>query len=143
MTLQGAEDFRLTVLNPGGRDPEQQFRGVLAPGEGAHPPINFHAFAACTHGAFHQNPRRSIRALAGAGGASHLFRLLIPLKIKDGIFVCHRMSNLESLSARANGMCHRVIISQRCWLRANFVTRRANQSPSLIWMDITRVVYFP
>src|SRR5437588_8726165 len=60
MTLQGGEDFRLTVLNPGGCDPEQQFRGVLAPGEGAHPPINFHAFAACTHGAFHQNPRHAI-----------------------------------------------------------------------------------
>src|SRR5438067_1099808 len=60
MTLQGAEDFRLTVLNPGGRDPEQQFRGVPSPGEGAHPPINFHAFAACTHGAFHQNPRHAI-----------------------------------------------------------------------------------
>ncbi len=60
MTLQGGEDFRLTVLNLGGRDPEQQFRGVPAPGEGAHPPINFHAFAACTHGAFHQNPRHAI-----------------------------------------------------------------------------------
>jgi hypothetical protein len=60
MTLQGAEDFRLTVLNPGGRDPEQQFRSVPAPGEGAHPPINFHAFAACTQGAFHHNPRSAI-----------------------------------------------------------------------------------
>src|SRR5439155_12598455 len=90
-----------------------------------------------------RKPRKSIRALAGAGGASRLFRLLIPLKIKDGIFVWHRMSNLESLSARANGTCHRAIILQRCWLRANFVTRRANQSPSLIWMDIKRGVYFP
>src|SRR5437762_10122018 len=60
MTLQGAEDFRLTLLNPGGRDPEQQFRGVPAPGEGAHPPISFHAFAACTQGAFHRSPRRAI-----------------------------------------------------------------------------------
>src|SRR5437879_9199565 len=60
MTLQGAEDFRLTVLNPGGSDPEQQSRGVPPPGEGAHPPINFHAFAACTHGAFHQTPRHAI-----------------------------------------------------------------------------------
>jgi hypothetical protein len=60
MTSQAAEDFRMTVLNPGGRDPEQQFRSVPAPGEGAHPPINFHAFAACTQGAFHRNPRRAI-----------------------------------------------------------------------------------
>ncbi len=60
MTSQGGEHFRLTVLNPGGRDPEQQFQNVPAPSEGAHPPINFHAFAACTSGAFHFNPRRAI-----------------------------------------------------------------------------------
>ncbi len=60
MTSQGGEHFRLTVLNPGGRDPEQRFQNVPVPGEGAHPPINFHAFAACTSGAFHFNPRRAI-----------------------------------------------------------------------------------
>ncbi len=60
MTTQNAENFRLTVLNPGGRDPEQQFHSVPAPGEGAHPPINFHAFAACTFGAFHRNTRLAI-----------------------------------------------------------------------------------
>src|SRR6266566_3084010 len=57
MTSQGAEHFRLTVLNPRGRDPEQEFRDLPAPGEGAHPPINFHAFAACTKGAFHPSER--------------------------------------------------------------------------------------
>jgi hypothetical protein len=60
MTSGDAENFRLTVLNPGGRDPEQQFQTVAGPGEPAHPPINFHAFAACTFGAFHFNPRRAI-----------------------------------------------------------------------------------
>ncbi len=60
MTPKSAENFRLTVLNPGGRDPEQQFHNLRAPGEGAHPPINFHAFAACTLGAFHCDARRAI-----------------------------------------------------------------------------------
>src|SRR4029077_16537029 len=60
MTSQSTEDFRLTVLNPGGRDPEQHFHNLPAPGESAHPPINFHAFAACTLGAFHHNLRRAI-----------------------------------------------------------------------------------
>src|SRR6266550_4948885 len=58
MTLQPAENFRLTVLNPGGRDPQEQFHSVPAPSEGPHPPINFHAFAACTFGAFHRDARR-------------------------------------------------------------------------------------
>jgi hypothetical protein len=60
MTSQSMDNFRLTVLNPGGRDPEQQFHSVPAPGEGAHPPINFHAFAACTSGAFHRDARSAI-----------------------------------------------------------------------------------
>jgi hypothetical protein len=60
MKSQDAEDFRLTVLNPGGRDVEQQFHNLPAPGEGAHPPINFHALAACTLGAFHCSTRRAI-----------------------------------------------------------------------------------
>src|SRR6266498_153824 len=60
MTSQGREHFRLTVLNPDGRDPEQRFQNVPVPGEGAHPPINFHAFAACTLGAFHYNPPRAV-----------------------------------------------------------------------------------
>ncbi len=60
MTPKSAENFRLTVLNPGGRDPEQQFHSTPAPGEGPHAPINFHAFAASTSGAFHCSPRRAI-----------------------------------------------------------------------------------
>src|SRR5882672_6469861 len=60
MAADSPENFRLTVLNPGGRDPEQQFHSVPAPGEGAHPPINFHAFAACTSGAFHRDTRRAL-----------------------------------------------------------------------------------
>jgi hypothetical protein len=60
MPPTNAENFRLTVLNPGGRDQEQQFHSLPAPGEGAHPPVNFHAFAACTLGAFHRDVRRAI-----------------------------------------------------------------------------------
>jgi hypothetical protein len=60
MAANSPDNFRLTVLNPGGRDPEQQFPCVPAPGEGPHPPINFHAFAACTFGAFHRDTRRAI-----------------------------------------------------------------------------------
>jgi len=60
MTSQNADDFRLTVLNPGGRDPEQRFRDAVGPGEGEHPPINFHGYAACTRGVFHHNPRGAV-----------------------------------------------------------------------------------
>jgi hypothetical protein len=60
MASQPAENFQLTVLNPGGRDAEQQFHSLPAPDEGAHAPINFHALAACTFGAFHRDTRRAL-----------------------------------------------------------------------------------
>jgi hypothetical protein len=60
MASRDADDFRLTVLNPGGRDPEQHFAEGAPSGDGQHPPINFHAYAACTGGAFHHDPRRAI-----------------------------------------------------------------------------------
>ena len=60
MAADSPDNFRLTVLNPGGRDKEQQFHSVPGPGEGPHPPINFHAFGACTFGVFHSDARRAI-----------------------------------------------------------------------------------
>jgi len=60
MASHDVDGFRLTVLNPRGHDANQEFRTLPAPSEGAHPPINFHAFAACTQGAFHHDPHRAI-----------------------------------------------------------------------------------
>lgn len=56
-----AAGFRLTVLNPGGRDPAQDFsHGLPAPNDDEHAPVNFHAYAACTGGAFHRDVKRAI-----------------------------------------------------------------------------------
>jgi hypothetical protein len=45
-------NFRLTVLNPGGRDPAQDFPDGAGETALPHPPTNFHAYAACTGGTF-------------------------------------------------------------------------------------------
>lgn len=49
--------LQLAVLNAGGRDREQSFpNGPGSPDDpGPHPPINFHAYAACTGGSFHNS----------------------------------------------------------------------------------------
>ena len=52
--------FRLSVLNPGGRDLEQYFDEPIGPGAPGHPPINLHAFAACTNGSFHRVTKNAI-----------------------------------------------------------------------------------
>ena len=45
----------LAVLNSGGNDPEQHFPDFAgAPDDAVHPPVNYHAFAACTGGAFYR-----------------------------------------------------------------------------------------
>lgn len=54
MSSNDAADFRLSVLNPGGRDLEQYFDEPSKPDATTHPPINFHAFAACTRGSVHR-----------------------------------------------------------------------------------------
>jgi hypothetical protein len=47
--------MKLAVLNPRGNDPEQHFpEGAGTPDEGVHPPVNYHAFAACMNGGFYR-----------------------------------------------------------------------------------------
>ncbi len=51
--------IRLAVLNPKGRDPEQEYpAGVLIPTPSLHPPINYHAYAFCTGGGFYRDAER-------------------------------------------------------------------------------------
>jgi hypothetical protein len=52
--------FRLTVLNPGGRDPEQHFPDGAGESAEPHPPTNFHAYAACTRGNFHAETKLAL-----------------------------------------------------------------------------------
>lgn len=54
-----AENFRLAVLNPGGRDPEQHFSAGRHPAAAAHAPVNFHGYAACTGGAVFRDTDRA------------------------------------------------------------------------------------
>ena len=60
MQQPAQSDFRLTVLNPGGRDPEQDFPDGAGPVSEAHQPTNFHAYAACTCGSFQRDTKRAI-----------------------------------------------------------------------------------
>jgi hypothetical protein len=49
----------LAVLNPGGNDPDQSFPDFAgSPSESAHPPVNFHGYAACVAGSFQRHDER-------------------------------------------------------------------------------------
>jgi hypothetical protein len=53
-------NFRLTVLNPGGRDEAQEFPDGAGETALPHPPTNFHAYAACTRGTFQRDTQAAI-----------------------------------------------------------------------------------
>jgi hypothetical protein len=55
-----ATSFRLTVLNPNGRDPAQEFSDGAGESALPHPPTNFHAYAACTRGSFERDPKAAL-----------------------------------------------------------------------------------
>jgi hypothetical protein len=60
MASTDAENFRLAVLNPGGRDHEQHFGENRSATANEHAPVNFHAYAACTRGAVFRETKRAI-----------------------------------------------------------------------------------
>jgi hypothetical protein len=55
-----ASNFRLTVLNPGGRDEAQDFPDGAGESALPHPPTNFHAYAACTRGSFQRETKSAL-----------------------------------------------------------------------------------
>src|SRR5437868_15441067 len=60
MASADAENFRLAVLNPAGRDHEQHFAENRSATANEHAPVNYHAYAACTHGAVFRDLKRAI-----------------------------------------------------------------------------------
>lgn len=91
MVPTASPSFRLTVLNPGGRDPDQHFPDGAGELTQPHQPTNFHAYAACTRGSFQRDTKSAIAEgtpvlllLRGDFGASA--RALDALQ-KEGRFV--------------------------------------------------------
>jgi hypothetical protein len=60
MEPKSLADFRLTVLNPGGRDEAQDFPDGAGETALPHPPTNFHAYAACTRGSFQRDTKHAL-----------------------------------------------------------------------------------
>ena len=60
MQAKAQANFRLTVLNPGGRDEVQEFPDGAGESALPHPPTNFHAYAACTRGSFQRETKDAL-----------------------------------------------------------------------------------
>ncbi|MFN2621882.1 MAG: hypothetical protein ABR611_03465 [Chthoniobacterales bacterium] len=60
MQAKAQANFRLTVLNPGGRDEAQKFPDGAGESALPHPPTNFHAYAACSRGSFQHETKNAL-----------------------------------------------------------------------------------
>ena len=58
--METRPNFRLTVLNPNGRDETQDFPDGAGETALPHPPTNFHAYAACTRGSLRRETKDAL-----------------------------------------------------------------------------------
>lgn len=102
------------VLNPGGRDPDQDFAGGAGqPGAPGHPPVNFHAFAACMRGSFR-------RKVAGVEPGAAVLLLLRPRHLSQALESARRLRKAGS----------KVIVS---WKEAGWLQVQEALAPSGRW----------
>jgi len=77
------------VLNPGGKDPNQDFPDFAgAPSAALHPPVNYHAYAASTGGAFLRNV-----AAVRERGLKHVI-LLLRSDLQDSLAALEKLQSL-------------------------------------------------
>lgn len=103
-------DAAFAVLNPGGRDKLREFpQGAGTPGEAGHPPVNYHAYAACVRGVFCQAEKeipasvRGVLVLLRPKGLDDALRAVHALK-KDGrkVFISWKESGLHQVADALN-----------------------------------------
>jgi hypothetical protein len=93
----------LHVVNPGGGDPDRRFPdGAGSPGDPGHPPVNYHAYAACTRGMFARAvdslpvDARVVLLLLRPKHLSAAARALVALRARDlRVFVSLKESGLH------------------------------------------------
>jgi len=126
MQAKAPANFRLTVLNPGGRDEAQEFPDGAGESALPHPPTNFHAYAACSRGSFQRETKSALEQktpvlvlLRGDFGASE--RAVDALQAA-GIFVAvslketglHQIADQLQNSARLARFVHLVKKANAC-----------------------------
>ncbi len=93
-------NFRLTVLNPGGRDDVQDFPDGAGETALPHPPTNFHAYAACTRGSFQRETKEAI-----AQNTPVLLLLRGDFSASErGLEMLHKAGRLVAVSLKETGL---------------------------------------
>lgn len=106
------------VLNPGGRDADQMFpAGAGQPGDAGHPPVNYHAYAACCRSGFFRDVRS------------------IPASVRS-VLVLLRRRNLRKVQVAL-----RTLKARGCAARISCKESGAHQAAELLG-DVTRLELF-
>ncbi len=94
------------VLNPGGRDPARTFpEGAGSPQDPGHPPVNYHAYAACCRGGFYRkvseipDETRAVLLLLRRNGLGEALRALRHLRQSGRrVFLSWKESGLHQVA---------------------------------------------
>ncbi|HEY2800039.1 MAG TPA: hypothetical protein VGI85_05560 [Chthoniobacterales bacterium] len=99
--IHRAGQFRLTVLNPGGRDRAHSFsEGAGSPNDSGHAPVNFHGYAASTGGVFHRETKAAV-----AEGLPVLLLLRGDFRAtRDALRELHRAGLTTAVSFKETGL---------------------------------------
>lgn len=141
--------MNFNVLNPHGRDPEQHFRdGAGDPGDPGHAPVNFHAYAACTDGAFHVDPRRCIEEQRPVLVLIR-HRLRQTLKVVQQLkgaglrcFVCWKETGLQQVAAQLSSPSRLAMFRQIVAAADGVITPNDELIPLYQWAAPGRAVHF-
>lgn len=98
-------DTLFAVLNPAGRDKPQIFtNGAGSPSDAGHPPVNYHAYAACCRGAFCRDVReipetvRAVLVLLRKKGLPVALDAIKALKLRNiKVFISWKESGLHQV----------------------------------------------
>ena len=115
-----ASPFQLAVISPGGKDQPQSFAdGVGSLMSGGHPPVNFHAYAACTLGTYGGSQSVSLepsKVLLLIGGkmerALHTLRAL--KKAGHTVVITLKETGLSQISGHFQTFDHWTAFRQLC-----------------------------
>ena len=119
--------FRLTVLNPGGRDPEQYFPDGAGEITQPHQPTNFHAYAACTRGSFQRETKSAI-----AEGTSVLLLLRGDFSASErALKVLQKEGRFVAVSLKETGL-HQIAEQLRNPTRLERFVRIVNQADACL-----------
>ena len=142
--------MQLAVLNPGGKDPDQPFPDFAgAPSDSAHPPVNFHGYAACVSGGFFRSDEsipaevKNVIMLMRGNLKSCRQPLIEFRRAKKTTVVTFKESGLQQVGATLTDPARLQLFQEICGQSAGAITPVEELLPIFRSADVRVVEFIP